>query len=126
MPVKKPLRVMLWIVGVCAVIFAGLVIYTVSHRDALELHAEVGKSLTSLYVTNIEKQDWTECLATLNDGKFTSPKFSVRAGERYQVPFIDFAAKDGLRFDVVRYSAKDVEVTCGPLGYRRSVMFAVN
>lgn len=116
---KKFLRMLLWILAPFATIFVGIVIYSLFHLDEAHLNAHVGKSSTSLYVTNTGKVDWIKCVATLNDDKFQSPMFNVRTGERYQIPFSAFTAEDGMRFDPIRFAPKMVKLECGPRGEQR-------
>ncbi len=116
---KKTLRVILWILAPFAIIFIGIVVYSLFHLDEARLNAQVGKSSTSLYVTNTDKIDWVECVATLNGDKFTSPTFNVLTGARYQIPFSAFTTEDGMQFDLMRYAPKVVRVECGPRGERR-------
>ena len=116
----------LWILAPFAVIFLGIVIYSLFHLEDVYLNAHVGKSFTSLDVTNTSKIDWIECVATLHDDEFQSPTFNVRAGERYQIPFSSFTAQDGMRFDVTRFAPKMVKIECGPHGERQYNMFSVD
>lgn len=125
MEVKRFLRVFLWIAPF-AVIFVGIGIYSHFHLEDVYLNARVERSFTTLDVTNNSEIDWIECVATLHDEEFQSPTFNVRVGERYQIPFSAFIAKDGMRFDDTRFAPKLVKIECGPRGKRQYNMFSVD
>jgi|AntAceMinimDraft_16_1070373.scaffolds.fasta_scaffold119988_1 hypothetical protein len=90
--------------------------------DQIDLDASVRVSETQFKIKNNDNFDWLNVKMEVNKSKFYFKKDKIKAGETIIVDAIEFAKKDGTRFNPIIYKLQKFTISCdtptkGEYGY---------
>jgi hypothetical protein len=125
-PIKNSFRA--WLFGVLVIIIFGIVLVKVgslgigqSGTSSSDLKTKVSATNSGIEVTNLEAEDWQDCMVGVNGGTgwgFDNPPFQthgqliIPAGKTTTVDYRSLTASDGTRFEYSSHAVNTVVIDC--------------